>query len=548
MKAAFAQVDTTVGDIRGNREKVLAAYRKASALGAEIVLAPELAIAGYPGWDLLEQRDFVAANLSSLKELSREIRQAALVVGFVDVNKSGRGKGLFNAAALIEKGRIAAVRHKSLLPTYDVFDEARYFEPAADNKPVAFRGRRIGLSICEDAWNDRGFWRRPLYSRDPIRRLAKAGAKVIINISASPFHVGKSRLRLKMLGSHCRQHRIPLLFCNLVGGNDDLVFDGSSAALDAKGRAMVQCRAFSEDLQLVDLASPSYQTLRTPADVEEIYEALKLGLRDYLAKSGFRSVLLGLSGGIDSALVCAVAADALGPENVTGVSMPSMYSSEGSVKDAQRLARNLGVTLLSIPITGAYRSMESALQAAFEGTPPGLAEQNLQARLRGNILMALSNKRGAMVLSTGNKSELSVGYCTLYGDMNGGLAVIADVPKTTVYALARYINRDKEVIPPDSISKPPSAELKPDQKDQDDLPPYEVLDDIVRCYIEENMEPAAIAKRRGHPPELVADILARVDRAEYKRRQSPPILKITPKAFGIGRRMPIARGTHRSRP
>ncbi|MBI3549982.1 MAG: NAD+ synthase [Elusimicrobia bacterium] len=544
MKIALAQIDTTVGDIRGNVGTILAYYRKACGLSADLVLFPELAVAGYPCWDLLEQRDFVAANLVALKSLAREAKTTPMVVGYVDVNPAKLGKPLFNSTALLHRGKVAARRHKSLLPTYDVFDEARYFEPAKSNAPFAIGGTRVGLSICEDAWNDASFWPKRLYHRDPVSEQINAGARILLNVSSSPFHRGKGAFRRKMLKKYAQRGR-PIVYCNLVGGNDELVFDGNSFALDGKGRLLARAKAFEEDLVIADLSATSRPAeARETAEIEEIYRALVLGLKDYVRKCGFKDVLVGLSGGIDSALVCAIAAAALGPEHVSGVSMPSMYSSPGSVTDAEELARNLGVKLLSVPITSTYDAFISSLAETLGTGGSGVAEQNLQARIRGSVLMALSNKTGALLLSTGNKSELSVGYCTLYGDMSGGLAVIADVPKTTVYDLSRWINRDKTIIPEASLTKPPSAELKPNQRDQDDLPPYDVLDDVMTAYVEEGLDAAAIAKR-GHLRSLVDDILRRVDRNEYKRRQAAPGLRITPKAFGIGRRMPIARGSHR---
>lgn len=545
MKIALAQIDATVGDLRGNLELIRSNYRRASAEGVDLVLFPELAISGYPPWDLLEQRAFVAANLQALKDLARDVRKTGLCVGFVDVNPSRDGKKLFNAAALLQRGKIVAKRHKSLLPTYDVFDEARYFEPAETNLPVTFNGVKLGLTICEDAWNDATFWESRLYAVDPVDQLARRGAKILLNISSSPYHRGKGALRVKMLHRQAARHRRPLVYCNLVGGNDELIFDGRSLAFDSKGRLLAQGRPFEEDLVMVDLdASTKPACFMKLEDAEEVYRALALGLKDYVRKCGFKDVLVGLSGGIDSAVTCALAAAALGPDHVTGVSMPSMYSSPGSITDADALARNLGVRMINLPITDIYTSYTEALSEPFSGTASGVAEQNIQARIRGNLLMALSNKLGALLLSTGNKSELSVGYCTLYGDMSGGLSVIADVPKTTVYEIARYINRQREIIPQASILKPPSAELKPDQKDQDDLPPYEQLDEIIKAYVEDGMSAAEIV-RRGYPSALVSDILDRIDRNEYKRRQAAPGLRITPKAFGIGRRMPIARGSYR---
>jgi NAD+ synthetase len=509
-------------------------------------LFPELSIPGYPAGDLLCQDEFIRANLAALKALARSTRRPAAVVGYAEPNPSAGGKPLFNAAALLDKGRIAARRFKTLLPTYDVFDEGRYFQPAPSNEPVAFRGRRLGLTLCEDLWNDPDFWPRPLYGKDPVRSLSQAGADLLLNLSASPYDRGKGGVRLKMLESRARKARAPLLYCNLVGGNDEVVFDGNSLAFDARGRLRARGKAFGEDLVVVDPDSPGPAAPRPGGgDISEVHGALVLGLRDYARKCGFREALVGLSGGIDSAVVCALAADALGPKAVLGVSMPSPWSSRGSVEDARALASNLGVRLLALPIAGVYEAALKTLSEVLPPGPMGLSEQNLQARIRGLLLMAVSNKRGALLLSTGNKSELSMGYCTLYGDMAGGLALIADVPKTTVYELAAFINRGLEIIPRATIEKPPSAELKPGQKDQDDLPPYDALDSIMRAYVERGLGARAISAL-GHPRRLVDGILDRIDRSEYKRRQAPPGIKITSKAFGIGRRMPIARGSYRA--
>ena len=550
MKVALAQIDTTAGDLRGNREKILSFYRRACGLGADLAVFPELSLPGYPPKDLLDQSDFIYAGLRELKVLARAAGRVGLVAGYVEPNTTGRGKPFYNAAALLHRGRTAARRYKTLIPTYDVFDEGRYFEPAPSNKPVSFLGMKLGLSVCEDAWNDGGFWPRPLYGPDPMRALAKAGADLLINIAASPYHQGKASLRRRMLARHAARSRVPLLYCGLVGGNDELVFEGASMAVDARGRLLACARFFEEDLILWDSLSKT-APLRPESlgPVEEVYRALLLGLRDYAHKCGFKKALVGLSGGIDSALVCALAADALGPEQVMGVSMPSMYSSPGSVSDAQALARNLGVRLVTIPIHDLHQAAKASLSAGLHeeragASGPDVTDQNLQARMRGVILMGLSNKTGALLLATGNKSELSVGYCTLYGDMNGGLALIGDVPKTMVYELARFLNRDTDRIPRASLEKPPSAELKPGQKDQDDLPSYEALDDILLGYVEEGLGAKEIA-RRGHAPALVSSILDRMDAGEYKRRQAPPLIKITAKAFGPGRRMPIARGKYR---
>lgn len=541
MRAALAQVDTTPGDLAGNLQRIRRAYAEACARGAELVVFPELALPGYPSGDLLCQEDFIRANLKALAVLARSSGKAALLVGYAEPNASGRGKPLYNAAALLQKGRVLAKRFKTLIPTYDVFDEGRYFEPAPDNRPVLLDGRRIGVSICEDAWNDPDFWARPLYGKDPVGALARAGASLLVNLSASPFSRGKPALRLRMLKSHARKLRRPFLFCNLVGGNDELVFDGNSLLLDGAGRLKACGRPFGEDLVLCDPdgTGPAAPWL-APSGIEEVYAALLLGLKDYARKCGFKTAVVGLSGGIDSALVCTLAADAFGPGRVTGVLMPSRYSSKGSVQDALALAKNLGVATLTVPIEPMHSACLSSLRKAGLQTE-GLVEQNLQARLRGLTLMAFSNAAGALLLSTGNKSESSVGYCTLYGDMAGGLSLISDVPKTTVYELARFLNRERVRIPRASITKAPSAELKPGQKDQDDLPPYPVLDDIMRAYVEDGAGLEAIV-RRGHPRALVARTLERIDRAEFKRRQAAPGIKITVKAFGVGRHMPVARG------
>lgn len=542
MRVAFAQLNPLVGDIRGNLEKTRAAYARAVAQGAELVLAPELTLCGYPPRDLLEQPDFVRANKAALAALAKGVGDAGLIVGYAEPNPAPRGRALFNAAALLHKGKVAARRYKTLLPTYDVFDEIRHFEPASENTPVRFKGRRLGITICEDAWNDEAFWGKNLYLADPVARQAKAGADLLVNISASPFEVGKLGFRRGLVASHARRHGRPFVYCAQVGGNDELVFDGYSFAVDWRGRTLAAAKGFVEDLVLADTDAPGRASFPEREPTADLHDALTLGIKDYAAKCGFKEALIGLSGGIDSAVTCALAVAALGPDRVVGVSMPSMYSSKGSVADAEDLARNLGIKLLSLPIKAPFDTMMGVLGAEFGGE--GLAEQNLQARIRGNLLMALSNKRGSLLLTTGNKSELAVGYCTLYGDMSGGLAVIADVFKSDVYALARWMNRDGAVIPQASIDKAPSAELKPGQRDQDDLPPYERLDRILRFYIEEGRDAAGIVKA-GFPRALVHDILTRVDRAEYKRRQAPPGLRVSPKAFGVGRRMPIARGHHR---
>ena len=541
MRVALAQIDTTVGDIPGNLRLIRDAAARARGAGAQLVVFPEQALGGYPALDLWEDEDFLRAGETALKDLARGTGEMGLVVGAAVRNPRPVGKPILSAAALLHRGKVAAVRGKTLLPTYDVFDERRYFEPASGNAPVHFGGLRIGITICEDAWSRAPGQSRRLYRTDPVAEQVRAGADLLLNLSASPFERGKSALREKLLREHARRAGKPLLYCNQVGGNDELIFDGHSLVLDGRGRVAARGKSFAEDLLVVDTGSLPKAAAYGLSDLAEVAAALALGIRDYLRKCGMRKTFIGLSGGIDSAVVAALAVKALGPGAVTGVAMPSLYSSPGSLVDAEALACNLGIRFLKLPITKAYAACLRALGKPFGEGAVGPAEQNLQARIRGSFLMAFSNKEGGIVLSTGNKSELSVGYCTLYGDMCGGLAVIADVPKTTVYDLARWLNRERRVIPQNSIDKPPSAELKPNQKDQDDLPEYDTLDAVLTAYIEEHRGAAEIA-RRGLPADMVRDVIRRIDRNEYKRRQAAPCLKISPKAFGVDRRMPIARG------
>lgn len=538
MKLALAQLNTTVGDLSGNVAKIREAYQRAVAAGADLVLTPELAITGYPPRDLLVKRRFIADNLHALEELTRVVGETALVVGYVDINPHRPGREWFNAAAFIERGTIIARRYKTLLPTYDVFDEDRYFQPAAKNEPFTWRGQRVGLTICEDIWSAQEKWSLHRYPRDPVRELGLVD--LLLNISASPFHLGKERLRREMVQAVARDYRVVLAYCNQVGGNDELIFDGHSIVLDPAGRILAQAAGFREELLLVDLTTAKPVLPPEAAEIELLHDALVLGLRDYVQKCGFRSVVLGLSGGIDSAVTACLAVEALGPENVVGVSMPSQFSSKGSIEDARQLAQNLGIRWLMLPIQEAFESVKRTLAPVFQGLPEDATEENVQARLRGIVLMALSNKFGHLLLTTGNKSELAVGYCTLYGDMAGGLAVIADVPKTRVYELARYINRAREIIPAASLTKPPSAELRPNQTDQDTLPPYEVLDAILTRYVEETKSTAEIVAETGFDEKLVREIVRKIDLNEYKRKQAPPCLRVTTKAFGIGRRVPIA--------
>jgi NAD+ synthase (glutamine-hydrolysing) len=539
MRIVLAQINTTVGDFAGNEAKIVAAYRRASTEGAELVVVPELSTTGYPPRDLLLRPEFIEANEESLRRIAGETGSTGLLLGFVGRSEGGPGREITNAAALCHQGQVVAVRAKTLLPTYDVFDEDRYFEPAAENAPVDFGGARLGVTICEDIWNDGDFWRHRRYRRDPAAELAAAGASVLVNLSASPWHLGKDRTRLEMLRSLARKTRLPVVYCNLVGGNDELVFDGGSLVLNSKGDLLACGAAFAEDHLLVDLAADSAAEAASAPPEAMVHDALVLGLRDYLQKCGFRSVVLGLSGGIDSAVCACLAVAALGAEHVQGVSLPSPYSSAGSLDDARALATALGIRYDVIRIGPAFEQLKEGLRSVFAGRPEDVTEENLQARLRGVLLMALSNKNGSLLLTTGNKSEVAVGYCTLYGDMCGGLAVISDVPKTMVYRLARWINRHGIVIPESSLTKPPSAELRPGQTDQDSLPPYDVLDGILDAYVVQGRTAGEIM-RLGIPEETVHRVLRLIDSSEYKRRQAAPGLKVTSKAFGMGRRVPIA--------
>jgi NAD+ synthase (glutamine-hydrolysing) len=537
MKIGFAQINPTVGDLRGNCELISAAYQRLVAAGAELVLTPELAITGYPPQDLVFKSRFVPENLALLKKLHAQVGESALLVGFVDRNE-GRGKPFHNAAALLERGKPIRKAYKCLLPTYDVFDEDRYFEPASRIEPFELNGKKIGVTICEDIWTD-DYLPRPLYDVEPMRSLVEQGAEIILNLSASPFRLGAPACRLEMIAAQARAYQRPICYCNAVGGNDQLVFDGNSIAVNASGNLIAQLAAFRDEEKIVETNSKLAIQFRERKTPEQLFAALSLGLRDYCRKCNFRSAVVGLSGGIDSAVTAVIAVDALGAENVTGVSMPSPYSSRGSIDDARALARHLRIQFLEIPIADAFKIFKAQFKEIFKGLPENETEENMQPRLRAMILMALSNKFGHLVLSTGNKSELAVGYCTLYGDMAGGLAVISDVPKTAVYQLAAWMNRDREIIPKSTIEKPPSAELKPNQKDQDTLPPYAILDEILQLYVEENLSARDIIAR-GFDEKTVRWIQRRVDLNEYKREQSAPGLKVTSRAFGMGRKMPIA--------
>jgi NAD+ synthase (glutamine-hydrolysing) len=539
MKFGLAQINTTVGDFPGNVARIRAGIARAREEGVDLVAFPEQAIPGYPAEDLVEREDFVRRAAEAQAEVADAARGGpAVVVGNLLPAEGKEGKPIHNSAVLIEDGLVTGVQHKTLLPTYDVFDEGRYFRPAEGHRAFLIGGRRLGMAICEDVWNDPEFWPRRIYPLDPVEELVKQGSEVLLVISSSPFSIGRARFRLKMLQNTARRHHVHILYLNLVGGNTSLIFDGASFALNPRGELIARARGFEEDFLVVDLDRAEPQVLPPEDDVADGYRALVLGTRDYLEKSGFRKVVVGLSGGIDSALTAVIARDAVGAGNVLGVSMPSRYSSEGSEADARLLSERLGIQFHRIPIEGMFGATLETLGGVFHGLPADVTEENIQARLRGLILMAISNKLGALVLSTGNKSELAVGYCTLYGDMCGGLAVISDVPKTLVYRLARYVNRAAEVIPRSSLTKPPSAELRPNQTDQDTLPPYEMLDPIIEAYVERGLSRDRIVAEGASAP-VVDRVLRMIDCAEYKRKQAAPGLRITGKAFGPGRRFPI---------
>ncbi len=553
MKICLAQINPTVGDFRQNARKVCRFINTAKKNGADLIVFPEMSIVGYPPKDLLELSGFVDSNLKALEEVKDNVTGISAIVGFVDRNIARRGKNLYNAAAHIHGKKIISMHYKSLLPTYDVFDEDRYFEPAHNISLAMVSGRKFGISICEDTWGADMVWPGTIHHKDPVASMIRQGAEIIINISASPFTIGKKDVRLKMLTNHVKRYNVPLVFVNQVGGNDDLVFDGNSLVINKKGVVVDRALSFEEDLLMVEFggidvseggsksgsARKRTQTMAGEDEVESVYKALVLGTRDYVRKCGFKKAVIGLSGGIDSAVTAVIAARALGRGKVLGVTMPSNFSSKGSVEDSKVLAERLGIDFEIIPIKSIYNAYTKTLSGMFGGLPFDVTEENLQARIRGKILMALSNKYGYLVLTTGNKSELAVGYCTLYGDMCGGLAVISDIPKTMVYDIAEYINRRKEIIPIDTIEKPPSAELRPDQKDQDSLPPYDILDGVLRAYVEESKDVGDIVGM-GFDETLVKDIIKKVDRNEYKRKQAAPGLKVTSKAFGTGRRMPLA--------
>jgi NAD+ synthase (glutamine-hydrolysing) len=544
VKIALGQINPIVGDFAGNSAKIIDYARRAKSQGAGLVLFPELSICGYPPRDLVERASFVSHNREAAEHIAAETQGIAVICGLVTPAHAEAGKSVMNSAALLLEGKIKFVQSKMLLPTYDVFDEVRNFAPARSQVLFPFCGKQMALTICEDAWNDKDFWHRRLYSVDPVDALIRSGGNFVLNISASPFWAGKRELRRDMLATIARNDHVPVVFVNQVGGNDSLVFDGSSLVFDREGRVIAQGKSFEEDLVLFDsdaLVGEMHQQIE--GDDPSVYAALVLGTRDYVRKCGFKQVIIGLSGGIDSALTAAIAVDAIGRENVIGVGMPGPYSSEGSISDARALAQNLGIRFEILKISDIFEDYKSTLRDVFKGYPENVTEENIQSRIRGSLLMALSNKFGALVLSTGNKSEMGVGYCTLYGDMAGGLAVINDVPKTLVYRLSHYVNSRKPVIPEATLEKPPSAELRADQKDTDSLPAYDVLDAILEDYVEDSRSAEEISRSHGFDLTLVKDVIRMVERNEYKRQQAAPGIKISPKAFGYGRRFPIAAKT-----
>jgi len=538
MKIGILQLNFTVGDFSGNSEKIVSAYEKAVREGAELCVGSELGLCGYPPRDLLNRRDFVESHERALREVAKRVGKVPLLIGGIEKTNQKAGRPLYNTAFLVAKGKTRAVARKILLPTYDVFDEDRYFEAGDKVGPVRIAGKRVGVTICEDIWNDEDLWPERRYRLDPVRELAKKGMDLLINLSASPWNIGKEKVRYQLLAGVAKRERIPVIQVNQVGGNDELVFDGQSLGVGVKGGLLARGAAFAEDVKVVDIGGKEEKPVWA-GDEEQVFQALVLGTRDYLQKCGFQEVVLGLSGGIDSALVAVVAAEALGKDKVLGVAMPSRFSSAGSVADAEALAKQLGIRYKEIPIEDTFAAMLRSIAPAREGRSGGLTEENLQSRIRGMTLMAISNDSGRLLLTTGNKSEMAVGYCTLYGDMCGALAVIADVPKTLVYRISRWINREREIIPKNSIEKAPSAELRPDQKDQDSLPPYGELDRILESYVVNEGSIQGMVKK-GISKVLAEEMVRKIDISEYKRRQAAPGLKVTTKAFGVGRRIPLA--------
>jgi NAD+ synthase (glutamine-hydrolysing) len=544
MKVTLCQFNPVVGDVAGNVNRIKETMERTRDEKPDLVVFPELFLTGYPPLDLLERKWFLKRaeeGVSGLAQISENYPQTGIVFGAPRATMKDTGRGLYNSAFLVYKGKIEFIQHKSLLPTYDVFDEARYFDPSPEIKVFKFKNEVIGISICEDAWNSPELWTRRYYDLDPIQILARKGARIMINISASPFGIGKEQIRYDLIRDHCRKHKVDFVFVNQAGGNDELVFDGTSMVLNDQGGIRSYLDSFREDMRTVDLreSAAAAREFRPMDKIESVYRALVLGLSDYARKNGFQKTLVGLSGGVDSAVVACLARDALGADNVLGVTMPGPYSSAGSREDSETLARKLGIGFKIIAINEIYGEYLKILKGHFDGRKPDIAEENIQARIRGNLLMALANKFGHLVLATGNKSELAVGYCTLYGDMSGGLSVIADVPKTMVYELAEYVNRSAEIIPRSTIEKPPSAELRPNQTDQDTLPPYEILDQILRWHVEEGQSGEEIVKK-GFDSKVVDWVIKAVRKSEFKRRQAAPGLKVTSKAFGPGRRMPVA--------
>ncbi len=541
MKIALGQINPTVGDFSGNAAKIIHFAHQARSAGAGLILFPELSVCGYPPRDLVERPSFVAHNRPAVERIAAETQGIAVICGLVTPAEADSGKKVMNSAALLRDGRIEFTQSKMLLPTYDVFDEMRNFAPAKSQQLFSFCGKQMALTICEDAWNDKRFWNRRLYHVDPVEELVRAGGNFVLNISASPFWLGKRELRRDMLAAIAQNQKVPVAMVNQVGGNDSLVFDGSSLVIAPDGQVIARAKSFAEDLIYFDSQKLTGDMHEQIAGEEaSAYQALVLGTRDYVHKCGFQRAIVGLSGGIDSALTASIAADALGSENVIGVGMPGPYSSQGSIDDARELANNLKIRFELLSIQRIYEAASQTLAPVFAAMPPDVTEENIQSRARGLLLMSLSNKFGALVLSTGNKSELGVGYCTLYGDMVGGLAVISDVPKTLVYRLSAYVNLRRKVIPEATIEKPPSAELCPDQKDSDSLPPYEVLDAILEDYVEESCSVEQIARAHNFDLDLVRRVIRMVERSEYKRQQAAPGIKISAKAFGCGRRFPIA--------
>ncbi len=541
MKIALGQINPTVGDFSGNAARIIQFALEARSAGAGLILFPELSVCGYPPRDLVDRPSFVARNRATVESIAAETNGIAVICGLVTAAEADSGKKVMNSAALLRDGRIEFIQSKMLLPTYDVFDEMRNFAPAKSQQLFSFCGKQMALTICEDAWNDKRFWNRRLYGVDPVEELIHAGGNFVLNISASPFWMGKRELRRDMLAAIARNQKVPVAMVNQVGGNDSLVFDGSSLVIAPDGEVIAQAKSFAEDIIYFDSANLTGDMHEQIAGEEaSVYEALVLGTRDYVHKCGFQRAIIGLSGGIDSALTASIAADALGPESVIGVGMPGPYSSKGSIDDARELAANLKIRFELLSINEIYEAARHTLEPVFAGRPPDVTEENIQSRARGLLLMSMSNKLGALVLSTGNKSELAVGYCTLYGDMVGGLAAISDVPKTLVYRLSAYVNSRRKVIPVATIEKPPSAELRPDQKDSDSLPPYDVLDAILEDYVEESRSAEEIAHLHNFDSNLVRRVIRMVERSEYKRQQAAPGIKISAKAFGYGRRFPIA--------